>query len=194
MDKGKKESRVESMMAADASSVSLLSCEDKTKIAVEAGSAKNIIPVLNGTPVTLNAFNSRYPVKGKRINLKNEARIETFMCLARPAKERDPPMEINARGSVTEVIRLNVLSTNTGKPMLAFEKKIPATHPIIKGLEIRALIKKSIFSLKRNSLPENHIRVETARILIIGIIKPASIPKCLTPGSFRILRIIAIPR
>lgn len=194
MDNGKKESSVESMMAADASSVSLLSCEDKTKIAVEAGSEKNIIPVLKGTPVTLSAFNNKYPVKGKRINLKSEARNETFILFAKPAKEREPPMETNARGSVTEVISLKVLSIKTGKHMSAFEKMNPATHPIIKGLEIKALIKKSIFSLKCNSLPENHIRVETAKTLIIGIIKPASIPKCRTPGSPRVLIIMAMPR
>ncbi len=84
-------------------------------MAVDVGNAKNIIPVLKGIPVILNAFNNSNPVKGIISNFKNEARNETFVLFARPAKERESPMEINARGSVTEVMGLNVLSTNTGK-------------------------------------------------------------------------------
>jgi len=194
MDKGKKDNIVESIIDAEASSVSLLSCEDRTKIAVDAGRAKKIIPALKGTPVILKAFNNTNPVTGKIINLKNDARNEILVLAASPLKERDPPMEISARGRVTDVMRLKVLFKKTGKTNPDREKKSPARHPMIKGLDNKALIMNSIFSLKLTSLPECHIRVDTAKTLIIGIKKPINIPKCLTPASPRVFMIMAIPR
>jgi len=51
----KKDSIVDKTMVAEARAVSLLSCEESTYMAVEDGSAKNIILTLKGSPVTLKA-------------------------------------------------------------------------------------------------------------------------------------------
>ena len=44
-------------MLAEARSVSLLSCEESTYMAVEVGSVNKIILTLKGSPETLKAFN-----------------------------------------------------------------------------------------------------------------------------------------
>jgi len=90
-------------------------------------------------------------------------------------------MEIKASGSVTAVIKLNVLLMKTGKDKLALEKKSPETHPITSGFDNRALNRKAIFSLKQISLSEYQIRVDTASTLITGMTTPTRTPKCRTP-------------
>ena len=48
---------VDKKMFAEAKSVSLLSCEERTYMAVEVGSVNKIILTLKGSPVTLKALN-----------------------------------------------------------------------------------------------------------------------------------------
>ena len=68
------EKMVEMTMDAEARPVSLLSCEDKTKMAVGAGRAKYIMATFNGSPLILNTFKKKYPHTGKATNLTADAR------------------------------------------------------------------------------------------------------------------------
>ncbi len=107
-------------------------------MAVDVGKVKKIMPALKGTPVTEKAFSRKNPVTG-RINTFNiEATRVTFVLSLSPDNDREPPMDINANGMVTAVIRANVLSIKTGKKSWNLEKISPAIHPRINGLEIRA--------------------------------------------------------
>ena len=57
-------------MLAEARSVSLLSCEESTYMAVEVGRAKKTILTSKGSPVTLKKLSIKKPVRGKTKSLK----------------------------------------------------------------------------------------------------------------------------
>ncbi len=145
-DKGIKENRVDSRMAAEASSVSEFNCADRTYMAVEVGRQKKIIPVLKGIPVTQKIFNIKNPTTGSTSSLKMAATRDALVWLAIPLKLKVPPMEINARGKVTDDTRKKVLFITLGKTNPDLATRRPPTHPRINGLEISAITKKRIFS------------------------------------------------
>jgi len=89
----------------------------------------------------------------------------------------EPPMEIKASGMVTEVISPSVLSMKEGNVSPDLEKTIPARHPKIKGLEIRAFTRCLKFCRNPVFSPEYQIKVVTASTLIMGMAKPIKSPK-----------------
>jgi len=146
-------------------------------MAVDVGRVKKIIPALKGIPVTENAFKRKNPIVGS----------------LSPERLNEPPMEIRANGIVTEVMRLKVLSMKIGKEAPDLEKKIPAAHPRIKGLEINAFKRYLKFCPRLPFFPECQIKVETASTLIMGMTNPMRMPKYRIPDSPRAFMTMAMP-
>ena len=187
------ESIVDSIIIADASWVSLFSWAERTYMAVDVGNVKKIIPALKEMPVTEKAFNKKNPIAGRISPFNRDAIKETFVLSLRPVIVNDPPMEIRAKGIVTAVIRVKVLSIKTGKENWNFEKKSPAIHPRIKGLEINAFKRYFVFCPMLPFLPECQINVETARTFIMGMANPIKIPNDRMPDSPRVFMTMAMP-
>jgi|APSaa5957512622_1039677.scaffolds.fasta_scaffold45520_3 hypothetical protein len=162
-------------------------------MAVEVGNVKKIIPALKGIPVTENIFSKQNPVIGRISTFNTDAIRDTFVFSLSPERVKEPPMDINANGIVTAVIRAKVLSIKTGKKSWNLEKKSPAMHPRIRGLEIKAFKRYLVFCPMLPFLPECQINVETARTFIMGMANPIRIPKYLMPDSPRVFMTIAIP-
>ncbi len=118
---------------------------------------------------------------------------EIFVLCLSPESVNEPPMEIRAKGMVTAVMRLKVLSMKTGKQAWDLEKRMPAIHPRIKGLETNAFKRYLAFCPQLAFFPECQIKVETASTLIMGITNPIRIPKYLTPDSPRAVMTTAMP-
>ena len=108
-------------MFAEARSVSLLSCEESTYMAVEVGSVNKIILTLNASPETLKALNIKYPVSGNTNNLKTLAAIDNLKYVFRLFSVSAPPMDSSAKGSVIMDNNANVLSIGLGKTLSVFE-------------------------------------------------------------------------
>jgi len=162
-------------------------------MAVEVGRAKKIIPALKGIPVTENVFKRKNPIVG-RINIFSmHATKEILVLCLSPARLSEPPMEIRANGMVTEVMRLKVLSMKSGKEACDLEKRIPAAHPRINGLEINAFKRYVKFCPRLPFFPECQIKVETASILIMGMANPMRMPKYRIPDSPRVFMTMAMP-
>lgn len=162
-------------------------------MAVDVGSVKKIIPALKGTPVTQNIFKRKNPITGRISIFSPDAIKENLVLCLSPVSVNEPPMEIRAKGMVTAVIRLKVLSIKIGKETCDLEKRIPAAHPRIKGLEINAFKRTLRFCPKICFSPECQINVETASILIMGMANPIRMPKYLTPDSPRVVMTMAMP-
>ena len=162
-------------------------------MAVDVGRVKKIIPALKGTPVTQNNFKRKNPMTGRISIFKIDAIKEIFVLCLSPVSVNEPPMDIRAKGMVTEVMRLKVLSMKTGKKACDLEKRIPAIHPRIKGLEINAFKRTLRFCPELLFSPEYQINVETASTLIMGMANPMRMPKYLIPDSPRTFMTMAIP-
>jgi len=89
-------------MAADASSVSLSSCEESTYIAVYVGNVKKINPTLKAVPVTANTFMNKYPHNGSTSSLNPQATNDKFKFPFTFLMVNTPPMESSAKGKVTK--------------------------------------------------------------------------------------------
>ena len=74
-----KESRVDSMIVADASWVSLFNCAERTYNAGDVGRVKKIIPALNAIPVTEKTFKRQKPMIGKINPFKTDDRKAFFI-------------------------------------------------------------------------------------------------------------------
>ncbi len=162
-------------------------------MAVDVGRAKKIIPALKGIPVTENAFKRKNPIIGRISIFSIDAIKEILVLCLSPERLNEPPMEIRANGMVTEVMRLKVLSMKIGKEAPDLEKRIPATHPRIKGLEINAFKRYLKFCPGLPSFSECQINVETASTLTTGMANPIRIPKYRIPDSPRVFMTIAMP-
>ena len=97
----KMDKRVESAMAVDASSVSLLSWEERIYRAVDVGRAKKTMPIWKDRPVTPNAFKQRNPIAGSSKSLKTAAARESLRWVRRPERLSTPPTDNRASGRVT---------------------------------------------------------------------------------------------
>lgn len=181
------------MIAAEASWVSLFNWAERTYMAVEVGRVKKIIPALKAIPVTENVFKIKNPIIGRISIFSIDAIKEILVLCLSPARLSDPPMEIRAKGMVTEVMRLKVLSIKTGKEACDLEKRIPAAHPRIKGLEINAFKRYVKFCPRLPFFPECQINVETASTLIMGMTNPMRMPKYRIPDSPRAFMTMAMP-